>query len=446
MKAGNDSPTHWSNIMCRPLGPIPYPHVSPFTILPGFPAHRSTDLVLPFAACECQHTVFPVPRRPDLLMPLVLLRDASPSRLQRTRFSWKQMRGAVHPPSRTSSSPPRRSALITSVPAVLALAFLLILAAGVFLYSGTTTTPSRAVTSAGRVNEARGGGHALLSPTVGSIGCARAIWELPAAPARAVLFVAHGCHCRPENFWPPSPRCPGCVGLPEDVAITERALRRRFAVLALASARECWSMGKEVSAAKRGIRSWATENGLADLPVAALGASSGGYFVSRLAAEMKLAAVVLMIAEGSFGPGGAPAGYPPAMFLHMPKDQRRAALVERNSKMLRSNGVEVNELRSLELPLTPTMLSDRIPGLNRGLSERIWRVFTEDGFVDERGFMRKDGRATPWKDAVVKRGFWEEVAGWADHIQEELNLAYGYHEMTSLHTDEMFDWIEEHLS
>ncbi|KAF0920137.1 hypothetical protein E2562_033440 [Oryza meyeriana var. granulata] len=394
----------------------------------------------PFAACECQQTLPSPPRRRDLLMPLTLVRDASPSPLQRNRPSGRQMSGAVHLPSR-ASSPLKRSALATPV----ALAFLLIFAAGVFLYSGTTT-PSRAVTSAGRVSEAGGSGQALLSPTLGSIGGARAIWELPATPARAVLFVAHGCHCRPANFWPPSPRCPGCVGLPEDVSITERALRRRFAVLSLASARECWSMGQEVSAAKRGIQSWTAENGLGDLPVAALGASSGGYFVSWLAAEMRLAAVVLMIAEGSFGPNGVPAGYPPAMFLHMPKDQRRAVLVERNSKMLRRNGVEVKELQSLELPLTPTMLSDRIPRLNQGLSERIWRVFTDEGFVDERGYMRKDGRTTPWKDAVVKRGFWEEVSGLAEHIQEELNLAYGYHEMTSLHTDEMFDWIEEHLS
>uniref|UniRef100_A0A0D9V5L5 Uncharacterized protein n=1 Tax=Leersia perrieri TaxID=77586 RepID=A0A0D9V5L5_9ORYZ len=370
-------------------------------------------------------------------MPLALARDASPSSLQRNGPYGRQMSRA--------SSHPKRFGLATPVASTLALAFLLIFAAAVFLYSGTTT-PSRTITSAGRANDAGGSGQALLSPTVGSIGGARAIWELPASPARAVLFVAHGCHCRPENFWPPSPRCPGCVGLPEDVAITERALRRRFAVLALASARDCWSMGQEVSAAKRGIQTWTSQNGLGDLPVAALGASSGGYFVSRLAAEMRFAAVVLMIAEGSFGAGGVPAGYPPAMFLHMPKDHRRAALVERNSKMLQRNGVEVKELKSMELPLTPTILSERILGLNRGLSEMIWRVLKEEGFVDERGFMRKDGRATPWKDAVVKRGFWDQVSPWAEHIQEELNLAYGYHEMTSLHTDEMFDWIEEHLS
>jgi hypothetical protein len=53
---------------------------------------------------------------------------------------------------------------------------------------------------------------------------------------------------------------------------------------------------------------------------------------------------------------------------------------------------------------------------------------------------------TPWKDAVVNRGFWEEVSRWAEHIQEELNLSYGFHEMTIIQADEMFNRIEEHLT
>uniref|UniRef100_A0ACD5VZD4 Uncharacterized protein n=1 Tax=Avena sativa TaxID=4498 RepID=A0ACD5VZD4_AVESA len=354
------------------------------------------------------------------------------------------MAGTIHRPSKPTTPPhaARRLALRRLTTPVASLALLLFAAIGVLLYS-KTTPPTQLIA---RSKESGIALPDLSSPTVESIGGARAIWELPAAPARAVLFVAHGCSCSPENFWPPSQRCPGCVGLPEDVAITAGALRRRFAVLAVSSAGECWSLGHEVGAAKRAIQSWTAKNGLGDLPVAALGASSGGYFVSRLAAEMSFAAIVIMISEGAFGPAGAPRSYPPTMFLHMPKDSRRVALVERNMKMLRSSGVEVRELRSLEVPLTPTLLSERIHGLDQGLSERIWKIFSEEGFVDERGYMRKDGRATPWKDAVVKRGFWEEVSRWAEHIQEELNLAYGKHEMTSIQADEMFDWIEEHLT
>lgn len=376
-------------------------------------------------------------------MPLVHVQPDFPSPLQRNKQPAKQMSGTSAPshlPSKSSAPPraPRRLASSLKTPVASLLLLLLAAAAAVCLYYQT----------AARSHESHREVRPLSSPTVETIDGARAIWELPAvAPARGILFVAHGCRCRPENFWPPSPRCPGCAGLPEDVAITQHALRRRFAVLAVASAEECWSLGKEVNAAKRVIRSWAAENGLGGLPVVALGASSGGYFVSRLAAKMSLAAVVIMIAEGAFGgsAGALPAAYPPAMFIHMPKDKRRAALVKKNSKMLMKNGIEVKELQSIEFPLNSTLLSERIPGLDRGLSERIWTAFREEDFVDEKGYMKEDGRATPWKDALVRRGFWEEVSPLSDHIQEELNLAYGYHEMTSLHTEEMFDWVEKHL-
>ncbi|CAO2166385.1 unnamed protein product [Urochloa humidicola] len=373
-------------------------------------------------------------------MPLVL--PDSPSPQQRNKQPARQMSGtssAFHRPSKPSPPlhAPRLLALNLTIP-LASLVLLLLAAAAVFLCSQTATRPY----------DSRGEVPPFSSPTMETIDGARVIWELPAAAsARAVLFIAHGCGCRPENFWRPSPHCPGCVGLPEDVAITDHALRRRFAVVAVASAGDCWSLGKEINGAKQAIQSWAAKNGLEGLPVVALGASSGGYFVSRLAAKMSLAAVVIMIAEGAFGgaAGAPPAIYPPTMFIHMPKDKRRAALLERNSKMLMKNGVEVKELQSLELPLTPTLLSERIPGLDSELSRRIWTVFREEGFVDDKGYMKEDGRATPWKDALVKRGFWKEVSPWADHIKEELNLAYGYHEMTSLHNEEMFDWIEKHL-
>ncbi|KAI5009172.1 hypothetical protein ZWY2020_010220 [Hordeum vulgare] len=86
----------------------------------------------------------------------------------------------------------------------------------------------------------------LSSPMVEYIEGTRAISELPAAPTTGVLIVAHGCRCRLENFWSSSQRCLGCIGLLEDIAITTRVLRKQFVVLIVASAGDCWSLGKEV--------------------------------------------------------------------------------------------------------------------------------------------------------------------------------------------------------
>ena len=62
--------------------------------------------------------------------------------------------------------------------------------------------------------------------------------------------------------------------------------------------------------------------------------------------------------------------------------------------------------------------------------------------------MRKDGRRTPGKEVMKERGLLSESERneWDAHIQEELNLAFGYHEMTSLQSDDMLDWFESHMS
>ncbi|KAG1346572.1 hypothetical protein COCNU_06G004010 [Cocos nucifera] len=271
------------------------------------------------------------------------------------------------------------------------------------------------------------------------------IWQIPESP-KGVLFIAHGCNGRAANFWDRSPGCPYCVGFPEERLIVLHALSRRFAVLTVSSSGKCWSFGKEKHVVKWISEWWIEKNKLERLPIVALGASSGGSFVSALAAEMRYSSIVLMIAEGVFETMGIPEGYPPTLFVHMPKDQRRMRLIERNMEALRQKGVLVKEVRCLEFPLSPNFLSDRIPGLNQTMAVKLIQMFSEKGFIDENGYMRKDGPATRWKQALRERGFPLAKYELLNHIQEELNLAYGYHEMTSLQTDDIFDWFESYMN
>ncbi|XP_020265381.1 uncharacterized protein LOC109840953 [Asparagus officinalis] len=271
------------------------------------------------------------------------------------------------------------------------------------------------------------------------------IWQIPNSP-KAVLFIAHGCDCRAANFWDRSPTCPKCVGLPEDRLIVHHALDRKFAVLTISSIGRCWSLGKEKENVKRIIKQWIKKQKLDKLPVVAMGASSGGYFVSALAAEMRFSSIVIMIAEGVFEQMGVPEGYPPTLFVHMPKDHRREKSIEMNMKVFKQKSVDVREIRCMEFPLTPNFLSDRIPGLDKKFSAQLFALFREKGFVDENGYMRKDGRRTPWREALKERGLLLKKNEWDNHIQEELNLAFGYHEMTSLQSDDMLGWFESHMS
>lgn len=125
------------------------------------------------------------------------------------------------------------------------------------------------------------------------------IWQIPDSP-KAVLFIAHGCNGRAVNFWDRSPSCQKCVGLPEERLIVLNALSRKFAVLTVSSAGNCWTMGDERLLVRDIIRWWVGNNKLDKLPIVALGASSGGYFVSALATDLKFSSIVLMIAAGLF--------------------------------------------------------------------------------------------------------------------------------------------------
>ncbi|KAK3042440.1 hypothetical protein RJ639_000164 [Escallonia herrerae] len=284
-----------------------------------------------------------------------------------------------------------------------------------------------------------------LDPTVEFRNRTDVIWQVPDSP-KAVLFLAHGCNGRAANFWDRSTKCPQCVGLPEERLIVLHALARKFAVVAVSSAGRCWSFGKERLLVGGIIKWWVKKQNLEKLPLVALGASSGGYFVSVLATDLKFSSIAIMIAEGMFDQIDITKDYPPTLFVHMPKDKARKQRIDDNLKVLREKGISFAEIKCLEFPLLPNLLADRIPGLDQTISAQLFHLFRDKGFIDKNGYMRNDGRALRWKEALREREIVLPDKRLSNHIQEELNLAFAYHEMTSLHSGQIFDWFESHLS
>lgn len=284
-----------------------------------------------------------------------------------------------------------------------------------------------------------------FSPTVEYINGSEVIWQIPKS-AKSVLFIAHGCHGRAVNFWDRSPNCLNCIGLPEERLLVLHALARQYAVITISSSMECWSFLKDKEKVKSILKWWLKEKKLLGLPVVALGASSGGYFISALATEFHFYSLTIMISEGMFKVMEAQTKYPPTLFVHMPNDVRRMELVAETMEMLKGKGVHVAEVKCPEFPLTPTFLSDRIPGLDERTSIRIFEVFKETGIINENNYMTRDGRSISWQKPLRRRKVISDAKNeWEGHIQEELNLAYGYHEMTSLQSEQIFDWFDSHL-
>ncbi|CAK9314695.1 unnamed protein product [Citrullus colocynthis] len=270
------------------------------------------------------------------------------------------------------------------------------------------------------------------------------ISQIPDSP-KAVLFFAHGCNGKAVNFWDKSPGCPFCVGLPEERLIVLHALSRHFAVLTISSSQKCWTLGKELAVVKDIIHWWVEKNKLEKLPLVGLGASSGGYFLSVLATKLKFNSITLMIAEGLYEQMEVTERYPPTLFVHMPKDNFRQQKINENMEFLKGKGIDVAEIECLEFVLSPHFLADRIPGLDKSVSAKLFELFQAKGFVDGNGRMLKDGRATQWKEALKTSGISLPDNSLTNHIQEELNLAFAYHEMTSLEADKIFTWFESHL-
>ncbi|CAN6707722.1 unnamed protein product [Malus baccata var. baccata] len=259
-------------------------------------------------------------------------------------------------------------------------------------------------------------------------------WQIPDSP-KALLFLAHGCGGRALYFWDKSSHCLDCIGLPEERLIALHALAQKFAVLTISSAGTCWTMGKEIIVVKDIIRWWVEKNKLEKLPLVAMEASSEGYFVSVLAAVLKFNSIAIMIAEGVFDQMKIEESYPPTLFMHMPKDIVRQQKIDKHMKILEKKGVDVAEIECMEFPLSPHLLADRIPGLDQSVSAKLFELFRKKGFIDENGCMKNDRQS--------------KIVSLDDHlthyIQEELNLPFAYHEMTSLHADRMFKWFESHM-
>lgn len=308
-------------------------------------------------------------------------------------------------------------------------------------------TVERPVTERGHTHASETLGFAKFpKPTVEIVNGTEIIWEIPDDP-KAVLFVAHGCGGSPRNFWVRCPTCPKCVGLPEESKIVLYALAHKYAVIVVSSTKPCWTYGQERIRVSDIIRWWLEKNGLVQVPLVGLGASSGGYFLSILATEVNFRGIVLMIASGLYDQmDSIPSGYPPTLFVHMPKDFERAIKADSHIKILRKAGVEVEEIKCTEIPLTPNWLAERVPGLDRKMSSKLFEVFHEKGYIDPNGYMKNDGRVTPWREVLKENNialpFMPPVR---EYIQEELNLAYGYHEMTSLQSSEIFQWLDSHI-
>ena len=300
---------------------------------------------------------------------------------------------------------------------------------------------------------------ATPSPQCGPVGSApEAMWQLPAHPPRALLFIAHGCQHGAIDFcFPRDAHSPRCLGLPEEVHMVSKAVQAGFAVLAISSAdREtsrCWNPGIDGPIVRDAVPAFLAAHQLpSSLPVVALGASSGGAFVLQLPSYMpQIKAVVSQIM--GVPPQWLPDRMPPTQFVHMTRDQRTASYVQKDVRKLKQSGVPTSTIEVHPQRPTADFFARKIARLSPQTAAQLHRALTP--LLDKDGYLEDDPRRSEWRALLrATPGLVEELPGPdpagppdslvpdASAVAECLNVAYAMHEIASDPMDETLRWIE----
>ncbi|CAK9077627.1 unnamed protein product [Durusdinium trenchii] len=298
-------------------------------------------------------------------------------------------------------------------------------------------------------------GGAALHPRYERVdGDVETLWQRPEGPVKGLFFIAHGCnHQAPDVFTEVTEtgetfkECASsifgkCLGLPEEVALRHYALSRGYVVMAVSGGdgrQSCWSAGdlERVAAAVAHVRK---EEKLSEMPLLAMGASSGGAFVGLLpsldasSGIGKLACIVPEI----MGVNTDVNEHVPTLFIHMPRDSHTAHAVK---------DLTVRKVRTGELRAEPQKVSAQFltKCLKEDQAQRLSKAFQEQHLVDSQGFLREDPRHRRWiATAESVLGFDAPDSLVADEscLAEVMNVAWAKHEFTAQFAEEIFDFCE----
>lgn len=298
----------------------------------------------------------------------------------------------------------------------------------------------------------------LRAPVYERLAGAETMYQIPSS-ARGILFLAHGCQHSATDFWAPTAACPQCLGLPEEVRITKAALRAGFVVIAISSTdrhfTRCWNFDVDGPMVQAALAAFRQRNSLGALPLASLGASSGGAFVLQLVSLVPMAAVVSQIM--AVPPYVLHESMPPTLFVHMPKDVRTASLVHKCVRKLRSDGRTAKVIEVGPQRISADFFRARIEGLKQEPAVALESSLRSAGLLDADGFLVHDPRQTPWRQAIQQttglsamlpgpggaEGPPDSLRSDESAVAEALNVAWAMHEIVSDQISTTLHYIQE---
>jgi len=278
-----------------------------------------------------------------------------------------------------------------------------------------------------------------------------------------IVLLFHGCS-RDGKDW---------IRLPEDKRIMDylTSEKRKLAAVAISShdreQSRCWSstlptsQNIDVINVKKILPSiykdlLGDDTNSMGIPLYAIGASSGGSFVPILMLEIPLKGMVCMISPGTpaaFQMHKPP--YPKTAFVYMPRDQTfgSESNIKNSISIMNQKDPSTNvQLYSCDpKPVTASWLYEKmVPHLSIEQTETILEILQTPpmDLIDPiTGDVQRNPREKQslmeslslWNEVDFSSGSGKEV--FFISLGEILNIAYGQHEMTSEHIEEVFDFL-----
>lgn len=292
------------------------------------------------------------------------------------------------------------------------------------------------------------------------------LWQRPSGKVNAVLLMLHGCSHQGTDWWPKN-SCSRCVGLPEELRISETALRRGHIPIAVTSQdREtgCWTppdMLRIESAVQHVYK--VEELAPETTPLYAFGASSGGAMVGRLAEsyvigrqfmKCRIPQIMRTTTTVSFSSklqNGSAATWqaPPSLYIHMPRDRHTSRLVAANVKTLQQNGIIATEVHCKPLQIKDDFFSSRLSNISANTSKALVAAYKAEGLLDSNSYLSEEPRMSSWRIVVertrekLEPGAMQDLlVADASPLSEVMNVAYASHEMCATFATEMLEFCE----
>ena len=274
------------------------------------------------------------------------------------------------------------------------------------------------------------------------------VWQAP-SKIDGLLFLAHGCNHNSRDFWGKSSNCLSCVGLPEERKMVDLALHSNYFVFAISSNGRCWDLEYDPERIEVVVSNIRRTHSLENMPLFAIGASSGGAMVSRLPLFMpNVAAVTIQISTTPANALLRKSSYPPSLWICMEKDLHTLASVRKTTHVLKTRGHVADVIVAPSLRINPHFFSTRIPNFSpedpHAVSEQIYSRFKNAGLLDENGFLVEDPRGTNWRDYLQDMSslpYGDSLVADESPISEELNVAFADHELTADYMKETINFF-----